>query len=145
MFVGKMEELARSQEAKPQEAVIGIGDLKLSANAKRFEISQTTWFSMPEERRRAHLKSFPNHFSLLQKKTPGTTLQKLQLYLMRRILYSVLTITLSSSSVQKLSIGPDDTGIQQMPQEIIGGIWEKAESLLNDPTSITFAPGTNSN
>ena len=62
VFVGKMEELARSQEAKLQEAVIGIGDLKLFANAKRFEISQTTWFSMPEERRRAHLKKFSESF-----------------------------------------------------------------------------------
>jgi hypothetical protein len=53
-----MEELARSQEAKLQEAVIGIGDLKLSANTKRFEIPQTTWFSMPEKRRRAHLEKF---------------------------------------------------------------------------------------
>lgn len=31
-----------------------------------------------------------------------------------------------------------------MPQEVIGGIWERAERLLNDQTAVTFALGTNS-
>ena len=111
VFVGKMEELARSQEAKLQEPVIGICDLKLSANAKRFEISQTTWFSMPEERRRAHLKKFSESFQPFAEENSRYDTQEVTAIPDETHCICVLTSTLSSSSVQKLFIGPDDTGI----------------------------------
>ena len=110
----------------------------------RFEISQTTWFSIPEERQRAHLEKFSESFQPIAEENSNYDTPEVTAIPDETHSICVLTSTLSSSSVQKLSIGPDDTGIQQVPQEIIGGIWEKAESLLNDPTAITFAPGTNS-
>ena len=133
-FCKLARELVDEQEGEVEKAVIGIGEYKFSDGYQHLEVSISVWSFMSQLQRRKHLQKVRN-ISMDEAKRGVCKPQKSTPQL------SCHPGNPSGSKVFCIMRQTFDASACQLSYDILAGMFQKAENLLNSPESICLSPG----
>ncbi len=146
VVVGKLREVVDEQEREIERAVNGRGKYRFKRQYHHLTVTETKWFKMTEQQRRAHMHKVAT--AVVEPSATSSVHVVPTLEVMSVVPphthdesssnQSLATgATLRKLSVELTSLVANVT----IPQPCLQGIWQKAEELLNSSGSITEAPG----
>ena len=122
-FVDKLQKLVEAQQSELSCAVYGSREYLLAPHMLSFQVNQLSWHHMTAKQRIAHIHKMVMSTQTLSREEGRPHIQ------------------VEDRRLRKLSVAAEDTELPTVPQATAQNIWEKAERLLNDPESISCAPG----
>ena len=128
VFVDKLQKLVESQQSELSRAVYRSGEYLLAPHMLSFQVDQLTWYHMTPKQRIAHIRKMVTSTQMPSQEEG-------------RIHGQVAHDQVEERCLHKLSVAAENTELPTVSQATAQGIWVKAEKLLNDPESISCAPG----